>query len=103
MTIPSIVGRISRFACDSLQDFDKRLDLFFGVVRGEAGADEPTAVPDADLFGERRSVEVAGGYEEAVLQHPHADLFGRMTLHPEGYGGSLADAIGRGPVEVRCS
>ena len=30
------------------------LDLFFGVVRGEAGPDEPTAVPDAELFGKRR-------------------------------------------------
>ena len=40
MTIPSFVTWISGFAYDLLQDFDKRLDLFFGVVRGEADADD---------------------------------------------------------------
>src|SRR5687768_14606536 len=96
MMIPIFVGRISRFAYDPLQRVDKLLDLFFGVVRGEAGADESTAVPDAELFGERRGVEVARCDEETVLQHPRADFVRRLSLYREGYGWGFTDAIWSG-------
>ena len=38
--MPGFGAWISGFAYDLLQDFDKRLDLIFGVVRDKADADD---------------------------------------------------------------
>src|SRR5215218_7382674 len=87
------------FAYDPLQRFDEPLHLFFGVVRSQAGADEPTAVPDTELSGECRGIEVASGYEETVLEHLQADVLRRLSLYCESEGWGLTDAI-RGGVEL---
>src|SRR5215207_466014 len=96
---PGFIGRTPRFAYELLQRFDEPLDLFFGVVRGEAGPDEPATLPYAELLGERRGVEVTRRDEETVFQHPRADFVRRVSVYPEGDGGSLADAF-RGGVEL---
>jgi hypothetical protein len=43
MTIPGFGAWISGFAYDLLQDFDKLLDPFFGVVRGDADDLQPVS------------------------------------------------------------
>src|SRR5919202_1182910 len=108
-SIPEVVRRARRRMLDRayilsrlhepLQQLYKFFDLFLGVVRSQAGPDPSSFVPNSQLLGERRGVEVPVGDEVALFRHVLAELSRCAPFYPEREGWGLGDAV-RGGIEL---